>query len=170
MVRLIITFILLTCCLHVHSNESIFNPNNDSIISKIIKSEQIIITDSLIPGDTLYRVIGHRCYDLEGNRFKQSGTIVQILVSPPKGNNRRTVISSYNINDYNDYEFIYQRELNRVSGWIDMLDVPKLIKDKEPCINNELEFAEVLGLVFMYDIVPKTTEKATVENDSINDK
>lgn len=103
MVRLIITFILLTFCLHVYSNKPASNPNNDSIITKIIKREQIIITDSLIPDDTLYRVIGQRCYDLEGNRFKQSGTIVQILVSPPKGNNRRTVISSYNINDYNDY-------------------------------------------------------------------
>ena len=167
MKKILILFTLLTFSLSGYSNEPISSLNNDSILSKLIKGEQVILHDSLNPCDSLYRVIGGRNYYLDKNKF--SGTGIDIIVFPKKGNN--IVISSYTVDKYyNDYESIYKRELNRVSEWIDMVDITKLIKDKEPCILNGLAFAEVLGLVFVYDIVPKTAEKTTVKNDSINGK
>ena len=167
MKKILILFTLLTFSLSGYSNEPISSLNNDSILSKLIKGEQVILHDSLNPCDSLYRVIGRRSYYLDKNKF--SGTGIHIIVFPKKGNN--IVISSYTVDKYyNDYESIYKRELNRVSEWIDMVDITKLIKDKEPCILTGLAFAKVLDVVFVYDIVPKTAEKTTVKNDSINGK
>ena len=166
MKKILILFTLLTFSLSGYSNEPISRLNNDSILSKLIKGEHVILHDSLNPCDSLYRVIGGRSYYLDKNKF--SGTVIDIIVFPKKGNN--IVISSYTVDKYNGYESIYKRELNRVSEWIDMVDITKLIKDKEPCILNGLAFAKVLDVVFVYDIVPKTAEKTTVKNDSINGK
>ena len=166
MKKILILFTLLTFSLSGYSNEPISRLNNDSILSKLIKREHVILHDSLNPCDSLYRVIGSRSYYLDKNKF--SGTVIKIIVFPKKGNN--IIISLYTVDKYNGYESIYKRELNRVSEWIDMVDITKLIKDKEPCILTGLAFAKVLEVVFMYDIVQKTAEKTTVKNDSINGK
>ncbi|TFU93579.1 hypothetical protein E4T81_06375 [Barnesiella sp. WM24] len=163
MKKILILFTLLTFSLSGYSNEPISRLNNDSILSKLIKGEQVILHDSLNPCDSLYRVIGSRSYYLDKNKF--SGTVIKIIVFPKKGNN--IIISLYTVDKYNGYESIYKRELNRVSEWIDMVDITKLIKDKEPCIFNGLAFAKILDVFFIYDIVPKTAEKTTVKNDSI---
>ncbi len=167
MKKILILFTLLTFSLSGYSNEPISRLNNDSILSKLIKGEQVILHDSLNPCDSLYRVIGGRSYYLDKNKFSET-VVIKIIVFPKKGNN--IVISLYTVDKYNGYESIYKRELNRVSEWIDMVDITKLIKDKEPCILTGLAFAKVLDVVFVYDIVPKTAEKTTVKNDSINGK
>lgn len=168
MEKILTLLISLAFCLFSYSNESFAESEDDKTLNGLIKGEKTYISDSLNPGDSLYRVLVNKGYDLNGNPCLKPEILVRIFVFPSKAPSHRTLISQYNINEYRDYEFIYQRELNRVLKWIDKLDIPKLIKDKEPCMLNGLEYAGILELAWVYDIVPKTAEKATVENDSIN--
>ncbi len=166
--KIIPILILLTFCLPIYSEESISDSSKDTFLDEQINGYNSIIHDYMNPRDSMYLVSWIKSYDLHGKPIERSAINFQIVVFSKKGQRFRIL----NISEAEQYgiDSIYCRELNRISKLLAKLDVAQLIKDRKPCINNELEFAEVLGLVFMYGIVPKTAEEATVKNDSINGK
>ncbi len=118
------------------------------------------------PRDSMYLISWIKPYDLNGKPIERFTTNFQIVVFPKQG--KPFSIISISEAEQFGIDSIYHRELYRISKLINSIDIPKLIKDKEPCINNEFEYAGVLNLIFVYGIKPKLNSE--IVNDSINGK
>lgn len=147
--KLVTLFILLNISIVVYPSEPFCE---DSILERLITRKKTIINDNLNPGDSLYRVIGRIDYDLNGIPINQSKAILQIIIFHKNG--KLSLYSSLNTSDLQSgFNDIHKRELQRIYKWVKMLNIPKLIEDRPPCISNELEFAGILSLYFVYDII-----------------
>ena len=156
--------------------------SEDIILQEQIKGEKSIITENINPNDSIYRILWQKSYDLTGQP-KDSSSVIQIIIYPKSGS-RIAGIHFYDVIETENaivspdisqkailkIDSIAHHEQLRINRWLEKLDIPNLIKNKEPCINNEFEFAEVLSLMFFYDIVPKSDDMAAIANDSINGK
>lgn len=153
------------------------NKSEDIILFEQIKGKKSVIRENIDSNDSIYHVLWQKSYDLNGlpkdssSRIqviihtKSGGRIVATPIYGGKGDKNIRTYPPVPIETKLRIDSILRHEQHRTNVWLEKLNVPKLIKDKEPCINHEFEFAKVLCLCFFYEIVP-----ATVKNDSINGK
>lgn len=158
MEKLIITFLIsfVTCPLYFsdyHTHASCGKNDSDSFLIELIEKKKPIIHEYINPLYKRYRIDWSASYDLEGNRL-HSAEIFQIIVFPKHGK----VFGVGNISEAKQYglDSIYKKEQWRIHQYINELDVSKLIRDQSPCISNEFRSEGVIGMFFMYDILPHT--------------
>ena len=164
--KIVTVLILLTLCLPIYIDEQFSNYNYDTFLEEQIKGRNSILYDQMNPRDSMYLISWIKPYDLNGKPIERFTTNFQIVVFPKQG--KPFSIISISEAEQFGIDSIYHRELYRISKLINSIDIPKLIKDKEPCINNEFEYAGVLNLIFVYGLKPKLNSE--IVNDSINGK